>query len=751
MSRLLPTTFLIFGKLLRRHQDDLLLAASGLLIVWVLFFTAPVVTESVDYVLFYQANFQFLKEAMLEGRVPLWNPYVGLGRPFLADVQNAVFYPPVYLTLLGPGKGLFLLIWLHVLLALFGMRALGRAWGMSRPVSILIALSFAGSLILTGRFLAGQLLYACALCYLPVLFGCANRIAERWNGRLAAIHALLLALQFLCGHPQVFWFSTLGQVIFVLVRSPGLKAALLSGWRFGLVSGLALGLIAIALLSFLELVGQGNRALPSTEFASFGRMEWFDLFALLTDPPPGRLVDWEKNLFIGAVMVVAGLAGLTRLADGISRGLLATLIFSVLVAVADQTPFFTLLFHGLPGYSGFRVHVRAAALIAFVLLIAAGRWLSRPEAVRRDWITLSIAGMMVLALLGQFCRQTAGRHPGLPLAFWFTLVSTGVLLLGLAVRGRSPRLRGLVLAAVFLLQAVDLMNANLATRGGYAFLNIQGVSPDFPHQTELAGFLKANNRTGSERFPARVVVDRKTIPANFGMMHHYGSVDAYTSLFLRRPWDYLHGVMGLEAPKLKNTSVAGEFFRHEPFSRPELAVEVGMHTNSRSFQLNPSPGPRVFATTATEGVGSAEEAIRRLRSGHEVRRVTLVEQPLPRQASRDGLPEPEVRLIRWTPNAISLEVNAPQAAVLVMAEAWYPGWKARVGSSEVDSFPANAWMRAFPIPAGRERVEVFFHQNHLLPGAAISIVSLAVCLFLLRRGTRKPDGKLAGSSTDCRR
>lgn len=728
----------VSGFLLRR-RGDLLIVLVAMAVVGLGFLTAPSLWESIDYVLFYKANFQFLKESVFEGRLPLWNPHLGLGRPFLADVQNSVFYPPVYLVLLGPGSGAFLLVWLHVLLAIFGMRALGSELGMSRPVSLLVAVSFAGSLILTGRFMAGQILYACALCYLPALFWCACRLDGRWNGRLIAGYALTLALQFLCGHPQVFWFSILGQFVFVVLRNLGVPRGGLAVAQFGISAGLCLGLIAVVLLPFLELVSQGNRAVRSMQFADFGRLEWLDLFGLLTDPPPGQLVDWEKNLFIGGMMAVAGIAGLARLRDRNCRALLATLLFAVLAAVGNQTPLFGVFYDWLPGFSSFRVHARSAALVSFALLVSAGIWLSQRRATMTDWTALTLAGGTTLLLVWEFCGKSPGREPGPTLAFWLTLVSTGVLFLSLAIRGRDPRLGVVILAAVGLLQGVDLMNANLESRSGYAFLNIQKTTSDFPYQSALAAFLQENGLDTSNRLPARVLVSRKIIPANFGMLHHYGSVDAYTSLFLRRPWEYLHQIFDLEEPKMKNTSIAEKLHERDPFSRPELAVDVGMNPQTRRFLLNPRPEPRAFLVHETVVVGSAREALDHLKAGHDVRRSALVEQDLRLNPPGASAASSETRVMRWEPNSVTIELNNPAPALLVMAEAWYPGWKIRVNGISSDALPANGWMRAFQVPPGRHNVEVYFHQNHLATGGAVSAISIIVCLVLIRSSRRDPE------------
>src|SRR5512135_2266988 len=91
-----------------RLEDVVAVLGTGLLAAS-LCFLPPTVFETGDYVHYWTPTFQFLVDALRDGSIPLWNPYVGLGRPFLADMQNVVFYPPVYLVCLGQETGVFLL------------------------------------------------------------------------------------------------------------------------------------------------------------------------------------------------------------------------------------------------------------------------------------------------------------------------------------------------------------------------------------------------------------------------------------------------------------------------------------------------------------------------------------------------------------------------------------------------------------------------------------------------------------------
>ena len=69
----------------------------------------------------------------------------------------------------------------------------------------------------------------------------------------------------------------------------------------------------------------------------------------------------------------------------------------------------------------------------------------------------------------------------------------------------------------------------------------------------------------------------------------------------------------------------------------------------------------------------------------------------------------------------------------MLAEAWYPGWRAEIDGRVCNCVPANIWMRAIPVPAGRHLVRVYFHQNYLLLGLLISLASISALLVIFAR------------------
>src|SRR5258708_713319 len=73
---------------------------------------------------FYMYNFPLIEaafEMLRQGTVPLWNPYIYSGMPFLASIEMGILYPPNWLHLIVPSERAFCLLYvLHALLAASG-------------------------------------------------------------------------------------------------------------------------------------------------------------------------------------------------------------------------------------------------------------------------------------------------------------------------------------------------------------------------------------------------------------------------------------------------------------------------------------------------------------------------------------------------------------------------------------------------------------------------------------------------------
>jgi hypothetical protein len=718
--------------------------------------------QGTDWLQLHLPNKVYAAEVLRSGRLPLWNPYVSLGRPFMADVETAVLYPPNLLYLvLDVRTALVVLTIAHYALGLFGVLALGRALGVPRWAAWLAAGCFLWSGPVVANLSSGLVPYSHGICYLPLLFLLALRLQDRFSGgRLAAL-AAVLALQLVCGHPQIAWISWLGIGAFLLGRGlppaprPVRHLALGLG-GFAVALGAAFALAAPMLLPLAELVSQGNRVEPSVTFAAGGTMDWWQ-WASLTMPDGGRRVfSWEANMYAGLLPVVAGLAGLVLPRDRNARGLLAAALAGGLVATGTRTPAFAVLYHLVPGLSSFHIHARAGLLVVFALIFAAALFLSRERLTRRSAALLvGGAGLVVLGPVAFRVLAPApeAAHEPFPTGR-LALGLTVAVLAGLSVRlrpGRRVVISRVALAAVVL---VELGVALGPARRVWMF-----PVPTLGERPLFDGLLRAGLYPKSG-VPPRVAVPPWSIRQNAALLYKWSNIAGYNALTLNRVWIFLHESLGLMPSLDENTYPSRHIYEHGPFPydsmnlvagwRIESPAPAAVHVReSRAYVgWRPAPGqpvlrrpqdPRAYLATTVRRVGDWREAVTMMASGHDFHATALVETDtgLPTSAPEGASPEPgHAEIVSYEPERVVVRTDAPAPSLLVLAEAWYPGWSATVDGSRAECLPANAWMRAVPVPAGHHRVVLRFRSRWLLPGALVSLSAAALLAVLVRRDRR---------------
>ncbi len=92
-------------------------------------------------------------------------------------------------------------------------------------------------------------------------------------------------------------------------------------------------------------------------------------------------------------------------------------------------------------------------------------------------------------------------------------------------------------------------------------------------------------------------------------------------------------------------------------------------------------------------------------------------------------------------NAMRLQVRTDRPALLVLADNWFPAWKARVGDTDTPILRANYALRAVPIPEGDHVVEIRYESAQLVWSFRLTVLSLALVAALagvdrIRRSSR---------------
>src|SRR5438876_4322605 len=120
------------------------LLAASLAFYYPLVFLGRALVDYDAFVYFYPQRV-YLAQALASGRIPLWDPDLFLGAPFLANPQTAVLYPPSWLFLLGSVHSIYAaqLVLHGFIAALFTYLLARRAFGALPLAAAIGGLAFA--------------------------------------------------------------------------------------------------------------------------------------------------------------------------------------------------------------------------------------------------------------------------------------------------------------------------------------------------------------------------------------------------------------------------------------------------------------------------------------------------------------------------------------------------------------------------------------------------------------------------------
>jgi hypothetical protein len=404
------------------------------------------VLASGDILLYFYPYRSYAAAAFQEGRIPLWNPYIFSGAPFLANIQAGVLYPLHWpLNWLPVTQQIYWSAAIHAWILGMGGYVLLRRWGYGWLAGLVTALTLAGSGFYGGMI--GHLNQMNGAAWLPwmlwVLENNPRYDIPTTGSRLAklvslgashvggvALFSLLVTLTLLAGHTQTAYINLFGVGIWLVAREvdvrawvsgirnwatkrPGLRRlarpnvhSLFSG-LLPLLPGLgvyflgillALLLSAAQLLPTLELNQLGLRSggLSYWEVTSFSlrplRLPW-------TIFPTYGLVDLSTIWGPAFTEFVAhvGLTGLLLAAIGFwrsrwSRAWRFGLLFvglGIFLALGRWNPAYYLLYQFAPGFDLFRTPARWMMLytVGIAVLAGVGAEIMRDWAIRRlrDW------------------------------------------------------------------------------------------------------------------------------------------------------------------------------------------------------------------------------------------------------------------------------------------------------------------------------------------------------------------------------
>jgi hypothetical protein len=425
------------------------------------------------------------------GSWPVWDPWVGFGRPLWATPDAQVLYPPNWANLLmRPWTHYTGFALAHVLFSALGAYLLSRNLGMSRLAAGFASAAWGASGPMLS--LANLWHHLAGAAWMPWVWLAARRCLGSPSAARACVWALAHAAQVLAGSAEM-WLLTLALVAVevpprVSLCNPlGPENRRLAGAAC-LAGLLTAGITAALWMPAVELaVTSVRRDLPDSVRTAWSLhpllaaqivlpLFWQDLPL----NPGARAVLYEHrqpflaSVYLGLPVLGFAVVGLVGAPRSLRRGPLSVAVLALLLALGRHAPFHAALVHVLPPLGLVRYPAKAMVVVALVCAVLAGfgldatmsREASRPGAIVGIFAAAAAVPVAALAFGSAWAPVWGPRLLRVPPAeiggaiaplardlAWSAGVA-GLVLLAIAARFRVPGRAALVGAVI--LSALDL-------------------------------------------------------------------------------------------------------------------------------------------------------------------------------------------------------------------------------------------------------------------------------------------------------
>lgn len=771
------------GRPCRLGREDLLCGAALTLLVLAFFAPAVVGGES-----FYFRDLLFnhiprrlaALELLHRGELPLWNPYVNLGEPFLANPNNLLLHPSGLAFLVLPvHAAVRVAVVGQVLLAALALYALLRRWQVRPLAALVVSSGFAlsGPLLSLGCFMNG--LSSAAPAALALL---AADVAARGSRRVGTLLlGAVWALQATGGEPVVALATAALSAGYLVVMTPGesWRGRLRGGaLRLGAAVAWAGGMSALQLLPTLDLVGSTARG----EGLAAAEMSAWSLHpaSLLESLAPGLYGEatmagtpayWGQALhhrgmpyilsvgLAAPVLVLAAVGVLVR--DRRSRFLSGAGLGFLVLALGRFTPLLGLVMATVPWAAVARYPVKLFYVTGLCLAGLAGLGLEALLSGRRPaaltWVMPSTAAALGFALVGACLVPQAPKLGDLAWPVGAAAGALGLSVMSTALLGRGGRSDRVVLLVLLGVTVVQLWPAHRGLNPTASVERLSGT-PD------VVSTLKSD--------PDLARVQRRSTPGGLGLASPERGTPLPNHLLNRDSlhpnvglmWGLTYGLNattdGLDWPAAR---LFGSFAESLPFAdrvrmlgiarvshllsfdplpggivEPAANLEVGADRPLGVFR-NPALLPRAMVVGQAARRDDLAQACRDLaRRDFDPRRTVILSGAEP--GAGGAGPTSTCRVVEDRSDHVVLEVEADGDGWLVLLDAFAPGWHAAVDGRRVEILRADVCFRAVAVTHGSHTVVFRYLPWSVAAGAVLTALTALAALWVVI-GDRRRAGR----------
>lgn len=699
----------VFGAEMRPHQNPL----------------------AIETVMAFHADYALVKQQLGDGQWPLWNSLQFAGKPLLANYQSTVVYPPRLLHAVLP---IPLATTLYVLLKLWicGM----TAFGYGR----VIGLGVAASRFLSAAWMMGGYAFTWAYwtptdvaAWFPLVMIGVELLLRGSTRRGFSTLLIGATLMLLAGHPESAFVNGVGAGLYFLLRLAMSRASAGRSSVAGTVAlvawGVALLICAVQIIPFGEYAAHSNNvafrdsssearhAVPLNDWVSFFVPRYFGTNA--EGNFRGSINSTFNSMMYPGIAVwiaILSLLGSWRTADRQRVG--GWLFTSASAALFAFDLAFVQSVLDFPLFSSlWQCYFLSFALFGAIVLAAMGldAWCGRIQKLNALYPSVALTALVVLVMIPKaaFDLSLVGSDGGA--AYLTRQLGIAALLAGLClsvqyagVRWKSARF---VPLAFTILLAVDL------TVAGRGLLPTTPREHHFP-ETDLTSHLR-NLPDGSR---IDVVSETDILPGlmtPYAVEEHWG----YDGILPARIIAF-HAHLGDPEKAHLLSGVTHRLVKQEAEEEGEFAT--------LSVVRNADALPRAFVAHDWIIEPGFDAVIARL-TGESIdtTRAVVLERRVSFDPGGENAPLlTPAEIVSRGATRVVIRAATERPAVLVLLDAYYPGWSASVDGENTAIVPVNHAFRGVALPAGKHEVEFRYRPRSFAFGLWISIVSLGTAFMV---------------------
>lgn len=790
-----------------RHGRAPDLLAAGLLFLLVIGFFWRTVSGDVyqpadggDLASFLFPTYRFAAAQLYQGILPLWNPTLYAGAPFIGDIQAGFLYiPNLLLFWLWPEFDYAAMQWFvigHLYWAALGTYLFLRALFLhaEREITGMVRLSRSAALLGAIAFTfsdpllihLGNLNLIAVLSWLPWILTAYHKALQYHSLRWAAIAGFLFSFANFAGHAQSTFYLGLILALYTLGHW-AIKATM---WRADHHSRPITLPRVIATLQYplitatLTILLTAPILLPAMELARLTEREGFtyqDTVAYSLAPTQaiglitpgffgrGPALHWSlwsrvETPYAGVVALILAVTALA-LAPPLLRRRLWIWVLIGMAGFGTALGIYAIV-HGwltwlMPLFDQFRAPARALVLWTFALAVLAAVGLdivrripmqSSPESFGEQlihgvlrWGAIALGGIAVpllyLALLLTQENETAFLRSSVALiaitmAFAFWLLTWALI----AMR-RARWISSLGIATLL----IGLLFFDLSATGAYTDISPTSPTRSYEHPI-LLEFLR--NEPDLGRIDTLTDIQALWQPDG-AALHGLEDVGGIANPLMLAHWHQLWEALGGRGSRLYDMLHVTHVVVRDGTPLPEGKFELRFDVPGElALYRNRTAMARAWLVHEIENIPSTEVALSKITEETFDPGVHAVVQDAPAMAAiiAPATGPEQVQILNHDANSLSIAVEATAPGLLVLSEVWYPGWRATVNDVSTPVLRTNTALRGLIVPAGASRIELWFAPDSWRAGllAAVAGWVLMIIVFIFEKRPKEQREEIEG-------